>query len=83
MTTTALALALLCPRPTVLLEADVCGSSSVAAGYLRGTLGPQRGLINLAVAYRAGTLGPESIREQAVALTDDESRWLVPALANA
>jgi hypothetical protein len=83
VTTTALALALLWPRPTVLLEADVSGSSSVAAGYLRGTLRPQRGLINLAVAHRSGTLGPDSIREQAVALTDDESRWLVPALANA
>jgi hypothetical protein len=83
VTTTALALALLWPRPTVLLEADVSGSSSVAAGYLRGTLGPQRGLINLAVAQRAGTLEPDSIREQAVALTDDESRWLLPALANA
>ena len=83
VTTTALALALLWPRPSVLLEADVSGSSSVAAGYLRGSLGPGRGLINLAVAHRAGTLGPESIREQAVALTDDESRWLVPALANA
>jgi hypothetical protein len=83
VTTTALALALLWPRPTVLLEADVSGSSSVAAGYLRGTLRPQRGLINLAVAHRSGTLGPDSIREQAVALTDDESRWLLPALANA
>ena len=83
VTTTALALALLWPRPSVLLEADVSGSSSVAAGYLRGTLGPQRGLINLAVAHRANTLGPESVREQAVALTDDESRWLVPALASA
>jgi hypothetical protein len=40
-------------------------------------------LINLAVAHRANTLGPESVREQAVALTDDESRWLVPALASA
>ena len=83
VTTTALALALLWPRPTVLVEADVSGSSSVAAGYMRGTIGPQRGLINLVVAHRAGTLTPESIREQAVTLTDDGSRLLVPALANA
>ena len=82
MTTTALALTLVWPRPTVLFEADVSGSSSVAVGYLRGTLAPQRGLINLAVAHRAGTLGAESVREQAVALTDDESRWLVPGLAD-
>jgi hypothetical protein len=61
VTTIALALALLWPRPSVLLEADVSGSSSVAAGCLRGTLGPQRGLINLAVAHRAGTLTPGSI----------------------
>lgn len=83
VTTSALALVLLWPRPAVLAEADVSGSSSVAAGYLRGTIGPQRGLINLAVAHRAGTMTAESIREQAVALTDDESRWFVPALANA
>jgi hypothetical protein len=83
VTTTVLALAVLWPRPTVLVEADVSGSSSVAAGYLRGTIGPQRGLIHLAVAHRAGTLAADSIREQAVALTDDGSRLLVPALANA
>jgi hypothetical protein len=83
VTTSALALALLWPRPTLLVEADVSGSSSVAAGYLRGTIGPQRGLINLAVAYRTGTLTPDSIRDQTVALTDDGSRLLVPALANA
>jgi hypothetical protein len=83
VTTTALALALVWPRPTVLVEADVSGSSSVGAGYLRGSLDPNRGLINLAVAHRAGSLSPDSVRKQAVTLTDDDSRLLVPALANA
>lgn len=83
VTTTALALTLVWPRPTVLVEADVSGSSSVGAGYLRGSLDPRHGLINFAVEHRAGTLSPDSVREQAVALTEDESRLLVPALATA
>ncbi len=82
-TTTALALALVWPNPTVLVEADVSGSSSIGAGFLRGSLDPRLGLINFAVEHRAGTLSPDSVREQAVPLTDDESRLLVPALATA
>jgi hypothetical protein len=83
VTTTALALALVWPRPTVLVEADASGSSSVGAGYLRGSLDPRRGLINFAVDHRAGVLSPDSVREQAVPLTDDDTRLLVPGLATA
>jgi hypothetical protein len=83
VTTTALALALVWPRPTVLVEADASGSSSVGAGYFRGSLDPRRGLINFAVDHRAGVLSPDSIREQAVPLTDDDTRLLVPGLATA
>jgi hypothetical protein len=83
VTTTALALTLVWPRPAVLVEADVAGSSSVGAGYLRGNLDPRLGLVNFAVEHRAGTLSPDSVREQAVPLAEDESRLLVPALATA
>jgi hypothetical protein len=83
VTTTALALALVWPRPVVLVEADVSGSSSVGAGYLRGNLDPNRGLISFAVAHRAGSLTTDTIREQAVPLSDDDTKLLVPGLASA
>jgi hypothetical protein len=83
VTTTALGLSLVWPRPTVLVEADVSGSSSVGAGYLRGGIDPSRGLIGAAVAFRSGSLSPDTVREQAIALTDDDTRLLVPGLASA
>lgn len=83
VTTTALGLSLVWPRPTVLVEADVSGSSSVGAGYLRGGIDPSRGLIGAAVAFRAGNLSPDTVREQAITLTEDDSRLLVPGLASA
>lgn len=83
VTTTALALTLVAQRPTVLVEADVSGSSSIGAGYLRGGLDPRHGLINIAVEHRTGRLSADSVREQTVALTEDESSLLVPGLASA
>ena len=83
VTTTALALALVWPRPVVLVEADASGSSSLGAGYLRGNLDPNRGLISFAVAHRAGSLTTETVREQAVPLSDDDTKLLVPGLASA
>ena len=37
VTTTAVALAFLWPRPVVLVEADPTGGSAILAGYFRGT----------------------------------------------
>jgi MinD-like ATPase involved in chromosome partitioning or flagellar assembly len=81
VTTSALAMAMLWPRPVVLLEADVAGSSSILAGYLRGTVSPDRGLVSLAVAHRRGVLH-ETFYEQTVAFIEDRVR-LVPGLVNA
>ncbi len=53
-TTTAVGLALAWPRPVVLVEADPTGGSPVLAGYFRGTVAPDRGLIDLALAHRDG-----------------------------
>ncbi|MFW6204458.1 MAG: hypothetical protein ACOC96_05755 [Actinomycetota bacterium] len=83
VTTTALALTLVWPRPAVLVEADAAGSSSVGAGYLRGNLDPNRGLISFAVAHRAGELTTDTVREQALPLTDDDTKLFVPGLASA
>lgn len=49
VTTTALGLALMWPRPVLLLEADPSGGSGLLAGYFRGTREYTAGLIELAL----------------------------------
>jgi hypothetical protein len=49
VTTTALGLALLWPRPVLLVEADPTGGSALLAGYFRGTREYDAGLIELAL----------------------------------
>ncbi|WP_051425522.1 hypothetical protein [Jiangella gansuensis] len=81
VTTTALVAALTWPRPVLLVEADVSGSSSIKAGHLRGEVDHQLGLINLAVAHRNGALSPSAVRGQTIALTADGGRLALPGLA--
>lgn len=54
VTTATLALALAWPRPVVLVEADPAGGSAILAGYRRGEVPHDRGLVDLAMAHRAG-----------------------------
>lgn len=54
VTTTALGLALTWHRPCLLVEADPTGGSSVAAGYLRGSIMPPEAMIELALAQQDG-----------------------------
>ncbi|MGH9248522.1 MAG: hypothetical protein ACRD0W_03255 [Acidimicrobiales bacterium] len=49
VTTTALGLALLWPRPVLLVEADPTGGSGLLAGYFRGTKEYDAGIIELAL----------------------------------
>lgn len=49
VTTTALGMALLWPRPVLLVEADPTGGSGLMAGYFRGTREYGAGLIELAL----------------------------------
>lgn len=56
VSTTALGLALVWPRPVILVEADPAGSSALAAGYFHGQL-DHAGLVELAAAHRSGLLG--------------------------
>jgi hypothetical protein len=58
VTTTALALTLVWPRPVLLVEADPAGGD-VMAGYLRGQVPCDRGLLRLAIATRHGRLAEE------------------------
>ena len=50
VTTTALGMALLWPRPVLLVEADPTGGSSLLAGYFRGTRQYAAGVIELALS---------------------------------
>lgn len=79
VTTTALAFALLWPRPVVLVEADVAGGSSILAGYLRGSIPHSRSLLTLALAHRQGRLDDE-LWQQSVPLDEAGERHLVPAI---
>ena len=81
VTTTALAMTLVWPRPVLLVEADVAGGSAVLAGYLRGAVAHDRSLLALAMAHRHGHLD-EELRRQRVALDDAGDRHLVPAIAD-
>ena len=82
VTTTALAMTLLWPRPVVLLEADVTGGSAVLAGYLRGAVSAhERSLLGLAAAHRAGRLG-SALFTQALPLDEEGQKHLIPAIAD-
>lgn len=50
VTTTALALALAWPRPVIIIDADPTGGSAVLAGFLRGMVEYDAGLIELALS---------------------------------
>lgn len=52
VTTSVMGLALLWPRPVVVVEADPTGGMGILAGYFRGQLDHPRGLIDLAMAAR-------------------------------
>lgn len=50
VTTSALGLALLWPRPVLLVEADATGGSGILAGYFRGIKSYDQGLVELALS---------------------------------
>lgn len=57
VTTSALGLALVWPRPVVLVDADPVGGSAVLAGYCQGTVAHNDAMVGLALAHRDGHLG--------------------------
>lgn len=79
-TTTALVLALRWPRPVLLVEADLAGSS-VLAGYFRGQVPQDRGLSRLALAHSHGDL-EGALWEQTLPLVEgNQDRKLLPGIA--
>ena len=63
VTTTALGLALVWPRPVLLVEADPTGGSALLAGYWRGQL-DHVGMLDLVLAERHGLLADALPRMQ-------------------
>lgn len=57
VTTTALALTIVWPRPVFLIEADVVGGSSILAGWMRADVEHDRSLVDAHIAHRHGELG--------------------------
>lgn len=82
VSTTALALTLHWPRPVVLVEADMAGSSSVLTGYLQASVTHERGLVDVAGAHQRGQLG-QQLHAFTYPLPIDEpesSRRFIPGL---
>jgi hypothetical protein len=77
VTTTALGLALVWPRPVLLVEADPTGASAILPGYLQGAPVPARCLIDLAIAHQQGHLAQTLL---ALAVPLNASAKLIPAI---
>jgi len=67
VTTTAVALAFLWPRPVVLVEADPTGGSAILAGYFRGTREYDAGIVELALS----ALAPSDALRESIRLIPD------------
>lgn len=80
VTTTVLALAFAWHRRTLVVEADMAGSSSVLAGFLRGGIDHARGVVPLSVVARQNGFTLEGLWEQCLGL--DEDRYLLPGIAD-
>lgn len=81
VTTTALALTALWPRTAILLEADMSGSSSILAGYLRASTTHTRGLLGLALAHRQRPIHVDDLWDQTIPLGPAD-KHLVPGIAD-
>lgn len=76
VTTTAVGLATVWPRPVVLVEADPTGSSAVLAGFFRGELVPAASFADLVVSFRHGML--ETDLPAALVTVPDTNASLLP-----
>ena len=75
VTTSALALALAWQRPTLLVEADPTGGSSILAGWFHAQPPHDRGLVNLAMAHREGDLAA-ALPDVAITIPDSDVRLI-------
>lgn len=75
VTTTALALTLTSPRPTVLVDADPTANKAVLAGYLQGQSPHGPCLVDLAIAHHNGELA-DSLPAVMMQLPDSQHRFI-------
>ena len=81
-TASVLALALRWPRPVLVLDADLAGGD-VAAGWLAGRVGLDRGLLSFAAATRhATTATPAELGSHVVTVPDAPGVMVLPGLAH-
>jgi hypothetical protein len=80
VTTSVLALAFAWHRPALVVEADMSGSSSILAGYLRGGTDHSRGLVGLSIAARQHGWTDQVLWDQCLRL--GEERYLLPGVAD-
>lgn len=83
VTTTCLGLALAWPRPVILVEADPFGGSAILAGYLRGSIAHDRGLIDVALAASLGEPLRDAVPEVLLPLPGNQQARLLPGIATA
>lgn len=80
VSTSALAWALLSPRPTLVVEADVTGGSPLLAMGWHGAQEHTRSI--LALVGQDPAVLPEALWEHALALPGRVDRWLLPAISH-
>jgi MinD-like ATPase involved in chromosome partitioning or flagellar assembly len=80
VTTTALAMASVWPRPVVLAECDPAGGD-ILAGFLRAAATPTGGLLDVALAARRG-LTPDDVVRRCVRLADGGGVLLLTGLTD-
>jgi len=78
VTTTALALALAWPRNTLLVDADPSGATSFQAGFLKGQVGRDKSILDLAYAHRQNRLD-EALFSIGIDLPDSSVK-LIPGI---
>ncbi len=74
VTTTAVGLSLVWPRDVLLVDADRDPSQAVLAGFLQGSDGRGRGLVELARAHREGRPLEREVLHHTIALAEDGNR---------
>jgi hypothetical protein len=80
VTTTVLALAFAWPRPALVVEADMSGSSSILSGYLAGQVDHSHGLVNLSVSAREHGVTRDRVWEQCLQIGTE--RYVLPGIAD-
>lgn len=76
VTTTAVALAVMWPRPVLVVEADPSGRSAMLAGFFRGQQ-DRAGLVELVAAHHSGLLATTLPRMAFPIEANDHARFLV------